>query len=131
MTVHQVRRLGFVNAYLVEEADGLTLIDTLVRGSERRLATMSPAQQKLMQYLPVVFAVFQIFFLTGLVIYYMAQAILRIAQQGYITRRFYGHDESLGRSDGRGRPEAFHNKARERVQEDDDPGREQKRAQHL
>src|SRR5215208_2850931 len=41
------------------------------------------------------------------------------------------HDESLGRSDGRGRPEAFHNKARERVQEDDDPGREQKRAQHL
>lgn len=37
MTVHQVRRLGFVNAYLVEEADGLTLIDTLVRGSERRL----------------------------------------------------------------------------------------------
>ena len=50
-----------------------------------------------MQYLPVVFAVFQVFFLTGLVIYYMAQAILRIAQQAYITRAFYGHDESLGR----------------------------------
>ncbi len=59
--------------------------------------TMSPGQQKLMQYLPVVFAVFQVFFLLGLVIYYMAQAILRIAQQAYITRAFYGHDEALGR----------------------------------
>ncbi len=59
--------------------------------------TMSPGQAKLMQYLPVAFAVFQVFFLLGLVIYYMAQAILRIIQQAYITRAFYGHDESLGR----------------------------------
>jgi YidC/Oxa1 family membrane protein insertase len=59
--------------------------------------TMSPGQQKLMQYLPVVFAVFQIFFLLGLVIYYIVQAILRILQQTYITKRFYGHEESLGR----------------------------------
>jgi YidC/Oxa1 family membrane protein insertase len=59
--------------------------------------TMSPTQQKVMQYLPVAFAFFQIFFLTGLVIYYAAQALLRIAQQAYITRRFYGHDEALGR----------------------------------
>jgi len=59
--------------------------------------TMSPGQQKLMQYLPVAFAVFQVFFLLGLVIYYMAQAILRILQQAYITRAFYGHDEALGR----------------------------------
>jgi YidC/Oxa1 family membrane protein insertase len=59
--------------------------------------TMSPAQQKLMQYLPVVFAVFQIFFLMGLVLYYIVQAVLRILQQYYITRRFYGHDEALGR----------------------------------
>ena len=59
--------------------------------------TMSPQQQKLMQYLPVAFAVFQVFFVTGLIVYYMAQAVLRIGQQAYITRRFYGHDESLGR----------------------------------
>jgi YidC/Oxa1 family membrane protein insertase len=50
-----------------------------------------------MQYLPVVFAVFQVFFLAGLVIYYIAQAILRIALQHYITKAFYGHDEALGR----------------------------------
>jgi YidC/Oxa1 family membrane protein insertase len=59
--------------------------------------TMSETQQKLMQYLPVVFAVFQIFFLLGLVVYYIVQSILRILQQLYITKRFYGGDESLGR----------------------------------
>ncbi|NND76372.1 MAG: membrane protein insertase YidC [Ilumatobacter sp.] len=59
--------------------------------------TMSPGQQKLMQYLPVFFAVFQIFFLSALVVYYIFQTLLRILQQYYITRKFYGHDESLGR----------------------------------
>ena len=51
----------------------------------------------MMQYLPVVFAVFQIFFLTGLVIYYITQAIFRIGQNVYITKRFYGGEDSLGR----------------------------------
>jgi len=45
--------------------------------------TMSVSQQKLMQYLPVFFALFQ--------------TVFRILQQAYITRAFYGHDESLGR----------------------------------
>lgn len=58
---------------------------------------MSASQQKLMQYLPVAFAIFQVFFILGLVIYYMTQAVLRILQQLYITRAFYGHDEALGR----------------------------------
>jgi len=35
--------------------------------------TMSASQQKLMQYLPVVFAVFQVFLPTGLVVYYAVQ----------------------------------------------------------
>ncbi len=59
--------------------------------------SVSPTQQKLMQYLPVVFAVFMGFYLTGLVIYYMAQAIFRIGLNVYITRRFYHGHESLGR----------------------------------
>ena len=59
--------------------------------------TMSPAQQKLMQYLPVAFAVFQVFFLLGLVVYYLVQTVLRIGQQYYITKRFYSGEESLGR----------------------------------
>ena len=59
--------------------------------------TMSAGQQKLMQYLPVFFAIFQIFFLAALVVYYVFQTVFRILQQAYITRAFYGHDESLGR----------------------------------
>lgn len=59
--------------------------------------TISPAQQKIMQYLPVVFAVFLVFYVTGLVIYYMAQAVFRIGLQYYITHRFYKGEHSLGR----------------------------------
>ena len=59
--------------------------------------SVSPTQQKLMQYLPVVFAVFMGFYLTGLVIYYMAQAVFRIGLNFYITHRFYKGHESLGR----------------------------------
>jgi len=58
--------------------------------------TMSAGQQKLMQYLPVGFAVFQIFFPIGLVIYYLFQTVLRIVQQQYVTRRFYHGEGSLG-----------------------------------
>ena len=59
--------------------------------------TMSPVQAKIMQYLPVAFAVFQVFLPTGLVVYYATQAIIRIIQQWYITRRFYGNDNAIGR----------------------------------
>lgn len=79
--------------------------------------TMSPTQQKLMQYLPVAFAVFQVFFLVALVIYYIAQAILRIGLQHYITRAFYGHDEALGRQAQRASEHA-----RELAKQDGDGG---------
>ncbi len=59
--------------------------------------SMSPTQQKLMQYLPVFFAVFQVFFLSALVVYYIFQTLLRILQQYYITKKFYGGHDSLGR----------------------------------
>jgi len=68
--------------------------------------SMSEGQQKLMQYLPVAFALFQIFFPTGLVIYYLFQTVLRIGQQAYITRRFYRGEESLGKQAQRAGNEA-------------------------
>ena len=34
MPVHQINRFRFVNAYLVEEEDGLTLVDTMLPRSE-------------------------------------------------------------------------------------------------
>jgi YidC/Oxa1 family membrane protein insertase len=88
---------GIIYALLVVALGGLYF------GQQRMVAaraavspTMSPTQQKVMQYLPVVFAVFQIFFLTALVIYYIFQTLLRILQQYYITKKFYGED-GLGR----------------------------------
>lgn len=59
--------------------------------------TMSATQAKLLQYLPVAFAFFQLILPTSLVVYYMVQALIRIGQQHYITRRFYRGDASLGR----------------------------------
>jgi YidC/Oxa1 family membrane protein insertase len=59
--------------------------------------TMSATQQKVMQYLPVLFAVFMGLYLTGLVVYYTAQAIIRIGLNQYITHRFYKGEQSLGR----------------------------------
>jgi YidC/Oxa1 family membrane protein insertase len=89
---------GLVYVLLVVALAGLYFFQQRMVAARAAVSpTMSPGQQKLMQYLPVAFAVFQVFFLLGLVIYYMVQAILRILQQAYITRRFYGHDESLGR----------------------------------
>jgi len=58
--------------------------------------TVSPTQQKIMQYLPVAFAAFMGLYLTGLVIYYFAQAVIRIGLNYYITHRFYKGEESLG-----------------------------------
>ena len=37
MTVHRVSRFGFVNAFLVEEPDGFTLIDTMLPGSAKAI----------------------------------------------------------------------------------------------
>ena len=89
---------GIIYVVLVAALAGLYFLQQRMVAARAALSpTMSPTQQKLMQYLPVLFAIFQIFFLAGLIVYYMAQAILRIAQQMYITRRFYGHDEALGR----------------------------------
>ena len=89
---------GIVYALLVVALAGLYFLQQRMVAARAAVSpTMSPTQQKLMQYLPVVFAIFQVFFLAGLIVYYMAQALLRIAQQAYVTRRFYGHDESLGR----------------------------------
>ncbi len=61
----------------------VVLLGVLYFGQQRMVAarasispTMSAGQQKLMQYLPVFFAVFQIFFLAALVVYYIFQTLL-------------------------------------------------------
>lgn len=88
---------GVIYVLLVVLLAGLYFVQQRMVASRTTSATMSPTQQKVMQYLPVFFAVFQLFFPVGLVIYYLTQTVVRIAQQAYITRRFYHGDHSLGR----------------------------------
>ena len=87
---------GLPYALLIVGLGGLFFIQQRMVASRATSPTMSPGQAKVMQYLPVAFAFFQVFLPTGLVVYYATQAIVRIIQQGYITRRFYGED-GLGR----------------------------------
>jgi YidC/Oxa1 family membrane protein insertase len=89
---------GLVYALLVVALGVLYFVQQRMVASRAAVSpSVSPMQQKLMQYLPVVFAVFLVFYLTGLVIYYMAQAVFRIGLNYYITHRFYKGHESLGR----------------------------------
>lgn len=48
---------------------------------------MDPVQQKVMQALPIIFTAFFAFFPAGLVLYWVVNNILSIAQQWYITRK--------------------------------------------
>jgi YidC/Oxa1 family membrane protein insertase len=81
---------GIPYALLILGLGGLFFIQQRMVASRTTSATMSPTQAKVMQYLPVAFALFQVFLPTGLVVYYGTQAIVRIVQQHYITKRFYG-----------------------------------------
>ncbi|MFM8848138.1 MAG: YidC/Oxa1 family membrane protein insertase [Actinomycetota bacterium] len=87
---------GVVYALLVVALMGLYFVQQRMIASRTVSPTMSANQQKLLQYLPVFFGVFQLFFPVALVFYYIAQTLVRIAQQGYITRRFYRGEGSLG-----------------------------------
>ena len=88
---------GIPYALLVIGLAGLFFVQQKMVASRTTSPTMSPTQAKILQYLPVAFAFFQVFLPTGLVVYYAVQAIIRILQQWYITRRFYGHDDAIGR----------------------------------
>ena len=88
---------GLIYAALVVGLALLYLVQQRMVASRSVSPTMSASQQKIMQYMPVAFAGFQVFLPTGLIVYYTVQAVIRIGQQAYITKRFYGSDESIGR----------------------------------
>lgn len=88
---------GLIYGGLVAALALLYLVQQRMVASRTVSPTMSASQQKIMQYLPVFFAVFQVVLPTGLIVYYFVQAAVRIGQQAYITKRFYGADDSIGR----------------------------------
>jgi YidC/Oxa1 family membrane protein insertase len=109
---------GLPYAAIIVVLCGLFFVQQKMVANRTTNATMSPGQAKVMQYLPVAFALFQVFLLTGLVIYYLVQAIVRILQQWYITRRFYG-EGGLGH-----RAQEASKKAREMGEEVEKPSKQ-------
>lgn len=55
--------------------------------------TMDPMQQKIMQMMPVFMTVFFVFFPAGLVLYWLMNNLISIAQQLYITNQFNKEQE--------------------------------------
>lgn len=51
-------------------------------------ASMDPAQQKIMQFLPVIFAVFMLTYPSGLVLYIITNTVLSLIQQKYMMRKY-------------------------------------------
>jgi YidC/Oxa1 family membrane protein insertase len=112
---------GLPYALLIVLLGGLFFIQQRMVASRAASPTMSAGQAKVMQYLPVAFALFQVFLPTSLVVYYMTQAIVRIIQQGYITRRFYG-EGGLGK-------EAQAASARARAEQADEPKKDKQKSE--
>ncbi|MFP4079351.1 MAG: membrane protein insertase YidC, partial [Ectothiorhodospira sp.] len=65
-------------------------------------APMDPVQQKIMMALPPVFTVFFAFFPAGLVLYWLVNNLLSIAQQYYITRRLQSEGYDTGKKSAKG-----------------------------
>ena len=66
---------GIIYALLVATLMGLYFVQQRMIASRTVSPTMSATQQKVMQYLPVFFGVFQLFFPVALVIYYISQTL--------------------------------------------------------
>ena len=66
---------------------------------------VNPQQQMLLRIMPAGFALFSLIFPAALIVYFIVGNLSRIAQNAYITRRFYGED-GLGHQVSRLRAEA-------------------------
>lgn len=52
---------------------------------------VDPMQQKIFQFMPIIFTVMFLFFPAGLVLYWVVNNILSMAQQWYINKKIVGH----------------------------------------
>jgi YidC/Oxa1 family membrane protein insertase len=69
----------------------LPILNMLVTWATQRLtpmAGMDPMQQKMMQFMPLVFGVLFAFFPAGLVLYWVTNGSLGLLQQWWLTRRY-------------------------------------------
>jgi YidC/Oxa1 family membrane protein insertase len=61
----------------------------------------NPQQQLLLKLMPGLFAVISLTFPAGLIVYFLTSNLYRIAQNTYITRRFYGQKKAAPDDDGK------------------------------
>ncbi|KRG72058.1 membrane protein insertase YidC [Pseudoxanthomonas dokdonensis] len=72
----------------------LPVVNMLVMWATQKLTPaqgMDPMQQKMMQFMPLVFGAMMAFFPSGLVLYWVTNGALGLLQQWWVTRRF-GHE---------------------------------------
>jgi YidC/Oxa1 family membrane protein insertase len=68
----------------------ISLYWVLMESAQQKLSPQAftdPMQQKIMQYMPVMFTFFFLWFPSGLVLYWVVNNVLSIAQQYVITKR--------------------------------------------
>ena len=70
--------------FVLPVLNGLTMFLT---SKMTPMTGMDPMQQKIMLYMPLIFAVMMAFFPAGLVLYWTFNGVLGLAQQYYITRK--------------------------------------------
>ena len=70
--------------FVLPVLNGLTMFLT---SKMTPMTGMDPMQQKIMTYMPLIFAVMMAFFPAGLVLYWTFNGVLGLAQQYYITRK--------------------------------------------
>ena len=70
--------------------------------SSRMKDNVNPQQQMIMKVLPAFFALISLTLPAGLIVYFLTSSCYRIAQQSYITRRFYRDEGSSGDDSGNG-----------------------------
>ena len=59
-------------------------------------AAANPTQELIMKYIPFMLPIFSFTRPAAIVFYFLVSNLYRIGQQAYITRSFYGSDDSLG-----------------------------------
>jgi YidC/Oxa1 family membrane protein insertase len=59
---------------------------------------MDPMQQKILQFMPLIFTAFFMLFPAGLVLYWVVNSVLSILQQQYITHRVLKVSKSLSKT---------------------------------
>ncbi len=64
----------------------------LMQKMQPTAASMDPMQQKIMQFMPVMMTVFFFFFPSGLVLYWVVNNLLSIAQQTFVTKMMERED---------------------------------------